>query len=154
MTESWTVLEGALVVTVDGNERTLVAGDTATVVPGTRHRFHAPGPARWRQVNEPALQHEVLFRLDADVVRRHGSNGRPGPLQTIRILAAADAVFIGPPLWLQRALRPLGQTMNRRLRRMLSTIPRPADRLVPGLTAARIGPPSRASISSRKRSSR
>ncbi|WP_158437883.1 cupin domain-containing protein [Naasia lichenicola] len=121
MTESWTVIDGSLVATVAGETRTLETGESMTVLPGVHHSFHAPGPVRWRQTNEPALQHEVLFHLDSEVVRRHGANGRPGPIATIRILAAADAVFVGPPFWLQSALRFIGRQLNRRLAKELST---------------------------------
>ena len=121
MTESWTVLEGSLSISVAGEASILSAGETATVAPGIRHSFTAPGPVRWRQTNEPALQHEVLFHLDADVVRRHGSAGKPGPIQTIRLLAASDAVFVGPPLMLQRVLHPIGNLLNLWLRRRLLT---------------------------------
>lgn len=114
MTEGWEVLEGTMSVEIDGTRRTLTAGDSAVAQPGVRHRFSATGHVRWRQTNEPRLDHERLFRLDHQRALRRGAEGRPGPVEAIRIFALMDGWIVGPPLPLQRLLRATGKALNRR----------------------------------------
>lgn len=118
MRESWEVLQGSMIVTIDGVERRLTAGDSAVAHAGVRHTFRKDGAGtlRWRQTNEPALDHELLFILDHRRAERSGPDGRPGPIESIRILALMDGFVEGPPLWLQRLLVAIGNLLNRRLR--------------------------------------
>lgn len=129
LTEEYEVLEGELEVLVDKDWRTLRAGETASIAPGTVHTFRAGvTPARVRNVHRPALDFEPyivslceaanarrLGRLDglrallyvAVLVRRFPQHSTaPGPvLQTaVPALAAAGRLLgYGRP---DRAARP------------------------------------------------
>lgn len=118
MQESWEVLEGALIFTLDGVERRVAAGDSAVAAPGVVHAFRKDGAGvvRWRQKNEPALDHELLFVLEHGRALRHGAAGRPGPIEVMRMLDVSDARFVGMPRVLQRLLSAIGHPLNRRLR--------------------------------------
>ncbi len=118
MRESWEVLDGSLAVTIDGIEHRVSAGESAVAEPGVRHSFRKDGPGvvRWRQTNEPALDHELLFLLDYERARRRGADGAPGPVESIRILALMDGYVVGPPIWVQRILIGIGNLLNRGLR--------------------------------------
>ncbi len=105
MTETFEVLDGELVVEVDGNVRTLHAGEAVEVPPGTRHRFQVDDHARWRQTNAPVLNHELLFRIDFERMQKRGANGGPGFIGAIRTFQVMDAYVVGPPLWFQKGLR-------------------------------------------------
>jgi glyoxylate utilization-related uncharacterized protein len=59
--ERFEVLEGEIDVILDGEERTIRAGDTLTVPAGTRHRMWATAPARQRWETTPALRTERFF---------------------------------------------------------------------------------------------
>ena len=59
LTEEYEVLEGSLEVLVGSESRTLRAGDSASVPPGTVHTFRVGDrPARVRNVHRPALDFE------------------------------------------------------------------------------------------------
>ena len=59
LTEEYEVLEGSLEVLVGSEWRTLRAGDSASVPPGTVHTFRVGAtPARVRNVHRPALDFE------------------------------------------------------------------------------------------------
>ncbi len=62
--ESYHVLEGALEVFVNGEWKTLYAGDTVTVAAGTPHTVRHAGdhPTRLVNVHRPALRFEQMFR--------------------------------------------------------------------------------------------
>ena len=55
--EAWLVIEGQLVVWVDGEERRLRPGDRASVAPNVRHRVRALGPSRALVVDSPVRRH-------------------------------------------------------------------------------------------------
>ena len=60
--ESYEVLEGELEVMVDGDWRTLRAGESAVVPPGVDHTFRNPsGPMRARNFHRPALGFEAFI---------------------------------------------------------------------------------------------
>jgi mannose-6-phosphate isomerase-like protein (cupin superfamily) len=65
LTEEYEVLEGSLKVLVGSEWRTLRAGDSASVPPGTVHTFRVVGrPARVRNIHRPALDFEpYIIRL-------------------------------------------------------------------------------------------
>ena len=62
--ESYEVLEGTLEVFIDGQWRTLRAGEKATVAPGTPHtlRNTSNQPVRLVNTHRPALGFEAMFR--------------------------------------------------------------------------------------------
>jgi quercetin dioxygenase-like cupin family protein len=51
--EVWSVIEGELVIWIDGEERTLRPGDVAVVPPGVRHRVRASKASRALVVDSP-----------------------------------------------------------------------------------------------------
>jgi unsaturated pyranuronate lyase len=51
--EVWTVIEGELVIWIDGEERTLRPGDVALVPPDMRHRVRATKASRALVVDSP-----------------------------------------------------------------------------------------------------
>jgi quercetin dioxygenase-like cupin family protein len=51
--EVWSVIEGELVIWIDGEERTLGPGDVAVVAPGVRHRVRASKASRALVVDSP-----------------------------------------------------------------------------------------------------
>ncbi|WP_180357893.1 cupin domain-containing protein [Streptomyces sp. NP160] len=116
MTESWEVLAGRMRVTLDGVTTEIGPGERASAAPGVVHSFEKAGGGvlSWRQTNEPPLQHELLYRLEVRRALRRGATGQPGPLLLARMLAASDAVFVGPPVAAQRVLVALGRWLNRR----------------------------------------
>jgi quercetin dioxygenase-like cupin family protein len=61
--EHFEILEGALQVNVDGEQRTLSRGDELVVPAGTVHAMwnEGPGPARAAWVTRPALRTEQFF---------------------------------------------------------------------------------------------
>lgn len=52
--EAWTVIEGALAISVNGDERVLGPGDTAVISSGARHRVRALRATRALVVDAPA----------------------------------------------------------------------------------------------------
>ena len=52
--EAWTVIEGSLVIWVDGKERALGPGESAIVGANVRHRVRALQPSRALGVDSPA----------------------------------------------------------------------------------------------------
>jgi quercetin dioxygenase-like cupin family protein len=66
--DSFFVLEGELEVMVDGESRTVRAGELAAVVPGTVHAFKNAGdqPVRFLNLHTPGLRFdEYIRRMDA-----------------------------------------------------------------------------------------
>lgn len=63
--ERFEVLEGELRARIDGEERTLRAGDVLQIPPSTTHSMWNPGPgvARARWETRPALRTEAFFEM-------------------------------------------------------------------------------------------
>ena len=73
-TEHFDVLDGAMHVIVDGDERRYEAGESFEVPPGTPHQMTAEGPARMRWTVTPALRTAEFFeRLHDAMVREDGA---------------------------------------------------------------------------------
>ena len=82
--EHFEVLSGELRARLDGDERTLRAGDTLDIPRRTPHQMWNPGaePARVRWQTRPAGRTEQWFR-QLDALQREGrvgKDGMPGPL--------------------------------------------------------------------------
>lgn len=87
--EHFRVLEGELVVTLDGSERTLRTGETLIIPAGEPHEMSPVGPGQARALWEtrPALRSEEMMRsafalAEDGKVDRHGL---PRPLQLVAI---------------------------------------------------------------------
>ena len=107
--EHFRVLEGELRVRVDGEERTLAAGEEIEIPRGAVHQMWNPGGsqvrARWQ--TRPAGRTADWFR---DVARaQEASDGAPGPLAFGVLLTEYRDVFrlAGPDLLLRPALAAL-----------------------------------------------
>jgi mannose-6-phosphate isomerase-like protein (cupin superfamily) len=125
------VRAGRIAFVLDGEERTLAAGERVTVQPGTWHRWWNAGQdeVQIRARVEPALRFEeailVIWGLCAD--GRTNPEGRPSPLlgalvatryrREIRYRQPPDAVqrLLFPPLAALARLRGLEQTIERYL---------------------------------------
>lgn len=90
--EVFTILAGALSVTVGERQRTLTAGDELTVPRGVPHAMWNEGdePARFRWRTTPALGTERMFEVfwglvADDKMGRHG-NPRPALLQSMAMM--------------------------------------------------------------------
>lgn len=122
MTESFHVLDGVMTVREGRLRRLLGPGETLVATPGTEHGFAnvSDEPLRWRQVNEPAGNHERLFELLLETMSRRG---RPdpapaGPVGAALLFHHMDGHVAGLPAWLQRGLLgPLGSWADARHRR-------------------------------------
>jgi len=118
-TERFEVLEGTLGLRVGRDELTAGPGDTATVEPGTRHRFWNAGEDDVRFMCEvsPALEFESLIETMFTLAAEGKTNrkGLPNPLR-LAVIARAhfDTVRLPfPPAWLQRAALALGAPLGR-----------------------------------------
>jgi quercetin dioxygenase-like cupin family protein len=116
--EHFEVLEGAIQVRIDGEERSLVAGEQIEIARGRVHQIWNPAtvPARvlWR--TSPGGRTEQWFRAIDRLQRegRVGGNGMPGPLAFGVLLTEYRDVFrLAGPDWLLRpafaALAVLGR---------------------------------------------
>jgi len=95
--EHFEVLEGELQTRVDGEDRTLRAGDTLDIPRGVVHQMWNPGddPVRAVWVTSPAGRTEQWFRA-IDALHREGrvdKNGMLGPLAFGVLLTEYDDVF-------------------------------------------------------------
>jgi quercetin dioxygenase-like cupin family protein len=113
--EHFEVLEGALRVRVDDDERELRAGASIDIPRGAVHQMWNPGdaPARVSWRTSPAGRTEAWFRaIDALYrERRVGRNGMPGPLAFGVILTEYRDVFrlaVRPEAPVRAALAVLG----------------------------------------------
>ena len=105
--ETFTLLEGTLDLSIGGERLRLAPGECTTVAPGTAHRFWNDGarPAVFRCVIRPALQFEslieMLFTLAAE--GRTNRRGIPNPVRTAAIARAhrAEVRFPGVPALIQ-----------------------------------------------------
>jgi quercetin dioxygenase-like cupin family protein len=125
------VRAGRIMFVLDGEERTLAAGEHLTVVPGTWHRWWNAGQdeVRVRVRIEPAMRFEeailVVWGLCAD--GQTNAEGRPSPLfgcaachplcREGRFRRPPDAVqgLLFPPLAALARLRGLERTVDRYL---------------------------------------
>lgn len=118
--EHFAVKEGSIAFLLDGEERTLSAGDEATVAPGTWHRWWNPGEGEVRigvRV-EPAMRFEeailVAWGLCAD--RQTNAEGRPsallGALMATRY--RPEIRYRQPPDAMQKLLLPPLAALARR----------------------------------------
>jgi quercetin dioxygenase-like cupin family protein len=55
--EVWNVIEGQVLLVVDGQERRLVSGDAAVIPPNTRHAVKPLGACRAIIVDHPVRMH-------------------------------------------------------------------------------------------------
>ena len=130
--EHFDVHEGRIVFLVNGEERTLGAGDRLTVPPGTWHRWWnvGEGEVRYRVQIEPALRFEeailVVWGLCAD--GHTNADGQPSPLLGALLATRyrEEVRFRQPPELVQRFLLPPLAALARR-RGMESTIERYLD---------------------------
>jgi mannose-6-phosphate isomerase-like protein (cupin superfamily) len=130
-TEHLEVRAGQIAFRIDGQERTLGAGEGIAVAPGTRHRWWNPGEdeVQIRVRVEPALRFEeailTIWGLCTD--GRTDAQGRPPPLlgalvatryrREIRYRQLPDIVqrLLFPPLAAVARRRGLEHTLNRYL---------------------------------------
>jgi quercetin dioxygenase-like cupin family protein len=95
--EHFEVLEGALKVRVDGEERDLRQGETIDIPRGTKHQMWNPNddPARVLWQTSPAGRTEQWFRSIDRLHRegRVGKNAMPGPLAFGALLSEFGDVF-------------------------------------------------------------
>lgn len=102
--EHFEVLEGALKVKIDGEERDLRQGETIDIPHGTKHQMWNPNdaPARVLWQTRPAGRTEQWFRSIDRLHRegRVGKNGMPSPLAFGTYLSEFRDVFrlAGPDL--------------------------------------------------------
>jgi len=60
--ETFHVLYGTLVIELDGQERTLLPGDTLTVRPGIWHRFHTSTGCVFEEISTTAHRNDSVYR--------------------------------------------------------------------------------------------
>ena len=123
--EHFEVLEGALRVNVEKDERELRAGDEIDIPRGAAHQMWNPGesPARVTWTTSPAGRTEAWYR-ELHALRasgRVGADGMPGALAFAVILTEYADVFrlAGPQPLLRSAfaaLAPLGRARGYRSR--------------------------------------
>ena len=119
--ERFAVAEGTLALKIDGQEKTLGAGDVTIVEPGQAHKFWNAGdePVRFVCEVRPALQFESLLETMFDLAADGKTNrkGMPNPLR-LAVIAKAhfDTVRLPfPPDWMQAAGLALGAPLGRLL---------------------------------------
>lgn len=109
LTETFTVEEGRLCFTVDGQQHILNAGDSITVQPRQVHEFEniSDGALVMIQEVRPPGCHQAMFTL----LYAFAAQGRIGPNGAPKDLFAAalmwekmDGYVAGPPPFLQRVL--------------------------------------------------
>lgn len=130
--ERFEVSAGRIAFVCDGEERTLTAGESLTVEPGTWHRWWNAGESevRIRATVEPALDIEAALLVFWGLCAEGHTNdeGRPGPLFGA-ILATTyrrELRFRPPPDAVQRLLFPPLAAVGRR-RGLQATIDRYLD---------------------------
>lgn len=120
--ESFAVTEGALVVQVDGRERTCEAGETAVVPAGRRHLFANRGtrPVAATLEIRPALRMREVFESLAGMARE--GRTRPDGLPRHPLLLAVFAFEFRheirgprPPYAVQRVILPVLARLGRLL---------------------------------------
>jgi quercetin dioxygenase-like cupin family protein len=117
--ETFEVVAGTLGVKVDGDERTVGAGDVVVVEAGQAHKWWNAGDSElvFRCVVRPALQFEQLietmFSLAAD--DKTNKRGMPNPFR-LAVIAKAhrDTVVLPfPPVWAQKLALAAGAPVGR-----------------------------------------
>ncbi|MEM9777445.1 MAG: cupin domain-containing protein [Chloroflexota bacterium] len=109
-TETFTMLEGQLTLTMEGKTVTLGAGESVTVPVGVAHTFdNSQGDAVLFQVRlEPALDSEQLF---AGIIKIAKDSGRTTPSlrQLARLIYDQESRFqiVDVPAWVQNGLLAL-----------------------------------------------
>lgn len=111
-TEHFEVQEGSITFLLDGEERTLTAGDEATVAPGTWHRWWNPGEeeVRTRVRVEPAMRFQEAIAMAWGLCADGHTNaeGRPSPLFGALMASRyrAELRYRQPPDAIQRLMIP------------------------------------------------
>jgi mannose-6-phosphate isomerase-like protein (cupin superfamily) len=122
--ESYEVVEGALEVCVDGEWRTVSAGETATVPAGVPHTLRNAGTAPVRIVNihRPAQQFESFFRDMHSLIQRGKIKHLPPKEPRSAIYAAMlfgkyphEIRTTKPPNWVFRTLAFVGRALRFKL---------------------------------------
>jgi quercetin dioxygenase-like cupin family protein len=112
-TERFEVLEGELTVKLDGETRTLAAGEQVTIPPGAAHHYanRSEEDVVFRFDVWPAARFEafVVTMFALGMEGRTDARGAPSPLQMAVLLDEYGDVMelVGPPRWLQRIAIPL-----------------------------------------------
>jgi uncharacterized cupin superfamily protein len=123
--ERFEVQAGTIGLEVAGAQRTLGAGEVATVPVGVAHRWWNAGQdqALVRVELRPALDTETFFEVLFGLSRDGRTNGKgiPGLLQiavTVRALGDSCSTLVAPPAAVQRVifavLAPIGRLRGRR----------------------------------------
>ena len=111
--ERFEVVEGELTIELDGEYRTVVAGEELSVPIGAAHRYlnRSSADAVFRCEVWPAARFEemVVTMFALAIEGRTDAKGAPSPLQMAVILDEFADVLepVGPPRWLQRLAIPL-----------------------------------------------
>jgi quercetin dioxygenase-like cupin family protein len=122
--ESYEVIDGTLEVLIDGQWRTLHAGETATVPPGARHTLkNSSGtPVRLINTHRPALRFEQMFREMHLLISTRRIKRLPPPDPRSLLYAAMlfadypeEQLFVKPPQAIFNALARLGRSFGLRL---------------------------------------
>jgi quercetin dioxygenase-like cupin family protein len=131
-TERFEVLEGELTMRLDGETRTLRAGEQLTVPAGAAHHYAntSEHDAVFRCEVWPAARFEamVVTMFALGMEGRTDGKGSPSPLQMAVILDEFGDVMelVGPPRWLQRLAIPLLARLGR-ARGLRASYPHHAD---------------------------
>jgi quercetin dioxygenase-like cupin family protein len=120
--ERFETVSGVLRARVGGEERSLGAGETMVVPPGTPHTWWIDGQEDVHVLVEfrPALNTETFFETMYGLARdgKVGENGVPPFLQTAVISSAYEIYLPRPPIAMQKALFallvPVGKLMGYR----------------------------------------
>lgn len=122
--ETFVISEGSLNLEVDGEERILQEGESATVEPGQPHQYWNGSDEQVRGTMElrPSGDFEMLLETVAGLAKVGKVNeaGVPNLLQTAVILQEHWDVFrlVGPPEWIQKplfaVLAPVGSLLGYR----------------------------------------
>jgi mannose-6-phosphate isomerase-like protein (cupin superfamily) len=89
-TEEYHVLEGSLDVKLDGDWRTLKAGQSLTVQPETIHTFRLSRPATVRNVHRPALDFEGQIRCLNRTFKARNLGAGKGPRAMLYLSLALE----------------------------------------------------------------
>jgi mannose-6-phosphate isomerase-like protein (cupin superfamily) len=118
--EHFNVQQGSITFLIDGKERTLAAGEQATVVPGTWHRWWNPGSdeVRIRARIEPAMRFEeaILIAWGPCADGHTSAEGRPTALLGALLATRyrAELRYRQPPDAVQRLVFPPLAALARR----------------------------------------
>jgi len=122
--DSFEVIEGALDLCVDGQWRTLRAGESATAPAGAPHTFRPSNgePVRAVNIHRPALQFESFFREMHALIRQGKIRHLPPKEPRSAIYAAMlfakypnEIRVVKPPNGVFRALASVGKALGFKL---------------------------------------